>query len=234
MFPIGDTDVEGAGPGWVTAALVVVNAGVFVAQMTLLRPELRDIFQRYGVVPTQILQGDHLYSMITSMFLHGGWVHLINNMLFLWVFGDNVEAALGRALYPLFYICGGVAAMATHVLVNPGSSLPSVGASGAIGAILGAYIVMFPRSQVKVLFLLGFFVIVRRLAAVLFLGVWFAMQFLSGVASLGVETAEAGGVAVWAHIGGFAFGLLIGFLFRGRAKDLTLEREPRRGRRGIL
>lgn len=217
-----------------TAALVAVNAGVFIAQITLFRPELRDIFHRYGVVPTQILQGEHLYSVITSMFLHGGWVHLINNMLFLWIFGDNVEAALGKAFYPLFYICGGVAAMATHVVLNPGSDLPSVGASGAIGAILGAYIVMFPRSQVKVLFLVGFFVIVRRLTAVLFLGVWFAMQFLSGVASLGVETAEAGGVAVWAHIGGFAFGLLIGFLFRGRAKDLTLEREPRGRRQGIL
>jgi len=234
MFPIGDTDVREAGPGVVTIGLVVVNVAVFIAEVTLFRPGLRELFNEYGVVPAQVLQGRQLYSFFTSMFLHGGWVHLISNMLFLWIFGDNVEAAFGKLIYPIAYLLGGIAASLTHVLVSPGSSLPSVGASGAIGTVLGAYVVMFPRSQVRVLMLLGFFIVIRRITAVLFLGLWFVMQFFSGIASLGAETAQTGGVAVWAHVGGFAFGLLMGFLFRGRAKDLTLEREPRRDRRRRL
>jgi membrane associated rhomboid family serine protease len=234
MFPIGDSDVEGAGPGLVTIGLVVVNTAVFIAEITLFRPGLREFFDQYGVVPAQVLQGQQLYSFLTSMFVHGGWFHLIGNMVFLWIFGDNVEAALGRFTYLVFYLLGGIAASLTHVFVSPTSTLPSVGASGAIGAIMGAYVVMFPRSQVRVLLLFGFFLVTRRITAILFLGIWFAMQFFSGIASLGAQTAQTGGVAVWAHVGGFVFGLVIGFLFRGRAKELTLEREPRRGGRGPL
>ncbi len=234
MFPIGDTDVREAGPGLLTIGLVIVNVAVFIIEVTVFRPELRGFFNQYGAVPAQILQGKQLYSLFTSIFIHGGWLHLISNMLFLWIFGDNVEVALGKAVYPLFYLAGGLVASLTHIFVSPSSNLPSVGASGAIGAILGAYIVMFPRSQVRVLLLFGFFVVIRRVTAVFFLGVWFVMQFFSGVASLGAETAQTGGVAVWAHVGGFVFGLLVGFLFRGRAKDLTLEREPERGRRRRL
>jgi membrane associated rhomboid family serine protease len=233
MFPIGDSDVEGSGPGLVTIGLVIVNTAVFIAEITVFRPGLREFFDQYGVVPAQVLQGQQLYSFLTSLFLHGGWFHLISNMVFLWIFGDNVEAALGRFMYLAFYLLGGVAAFLTHVLVNPTSSLPSVGASGAIGAILGAYVVMFPRSQVRVLLLFGFFLVIRRITAILFLGLWFVMQFFSGIASLGAETAQTGGVAVWAHVGGFVFGLLVGFLFRGRAKELTLEREPPRRRRRL-
>ena len=234
MFPIGDSDVEGAGPGVITIALVALNTILFVVEITVFRPGLREFFNQYGVVPAQVLQGEQLYSFVTSMFLHGGWFHLISNMVFLWIFGDNVEAALGKLLYPAFYLLGGVAASLTHVVVSPNSSLPSVGASGAIGAILGAYVVMFPRSRVRVLLLFGYFLVVRRVTAVLFLGIWFVMQFFSGVASLGAETAQTGGVAVWAHVGGFAFGVLMGLLFRGRAKDLTLERTDQRRRRGHL
>ncbi len=230
MFPIGDTDVREAGPGLVTIALVVINALVFIAEITIFRADLTALFARFGVVPTQVLQGEQWYTFLTSLFLHGGWFHLISNMAFLWIFGDNVEAALGKVLYPVFYVLGGIAASLTHVFVNPGATLPSVGASGAIGAVLGAYVVMFPRSQVRVLLLFGFFVVVRRITAVVFLGVWFVTQFFTGVASLGADTAQTGGVAVWAHVGGFVFGLLIGFLFRGRAKDLTLESGPRRRR----
>jgi membrane associated rhomboid family serine protease len=234
MFPIGDSDVEGAGPGLVTIGLIIVNTAVFIAEITIFRPGLRGFFDQYGVVPAQVLQGQQLYSFITSLFLHGGWFHLISNMVFLWIFGDNVEVALGRLIYPAFYLLGGIAASLTHVLVSPNSSLPSVGASGAIGAILGAYVVMFPRSQVRVLLIFGFFMVIRRITAILFLGLWFVMQFFSGIAGLGAETAQTGGVAVWAHVGGFVFGLLVGFLFRGRAEDLTLEREPPRRGRGRL
>lgn len=234
MFPIGDSDVREAGPSLVTIALVVVNVLVFVAEITVFRSRLDELFHRYGVVPAQVLQGKQLDSFITSLFLHGGWFHLISNMVFLWIFGDNVEAALGKLLYPIFYLCGGVAASLVHVLVGPGSSVPSVGASGAIGAVLGAYVVMFPTSQIRVLLLIGFFAVIRRVTAVVFLGVWFVTQFFSGVAGLGAETAQTGGVAVWAHVGGFAFGLVVGLLLRGRAKDLTLEHEPVRADRRRL
>lgn len=234
MFPIGDSDVEGAGLELATIGLVIVNVAVFIAEVTVFRPELREFFDQYGVVPAQVLQGQQLYSFLTSMFVHGGWFHLISNMVFLWIFGDNVEVALGKLTYLVFYLLGGIAASLTHVFVSPSSSLPSVGASGAIGAILGAYVVMFPRSQIRVLLLFGFFLVVRRITAILFLGIWFVMQFFSGIASLGAETAQTGGVAVWAHVGGFVFGLLVGFLFRGRAKDLTLEHEPGHRGRGPL
>jgi membrane associated rhomboid family serine protease len=232
MFPIGDTDVREAGVSIATIGLVVVNVVAFIAEVTTFRPELREFIYQYGVVPTEVLQGRQLYSLFTSMFLHGGWFHLISNMVFLMIFGDNVEAALGKIGYLVFYIGGGLAASAAHILLNMNSRVPSVGASGAIGAVLGSYVVMFPRSQVRVLMFFGFYMMVRRVTAVLFLGIWFLMQFFTGFASLGAETAQTGGVAVWAHVGGFVFGLLIGLFFRGRAQDLTLEREgPRRRRR---
>lgn len=234
MFPIGDDNVRGAGPGILTVGLVLVNVAVFIAEVTIFRPGLRELFNEYGVVPAQVLNGQQLYSFVTSLFLHGGWLHLISNMLFLWIFGDNVEVALGKVIYPVFYLVGGIVASLAHVLLSPSSTLPSVGASGAIGAILGAYVVMFPRSQVRVLMLFGFFMVIRRVTAVFFLGIWFVTQFFTGIASVGAETAQSGGVAVWAHVGGFVFGLLIGFLFRGRAKDLTLERDRGRVGRGRL
>ena len=234
MFPIGDSDVRDAGLAIVTILLVVINVAVFIAEITVFRPGLEEFFATYGVVPARVLQGEQLYSLFTSMFLHGGWFHLISNMVFLWIFGDNVEAALGKVIYPLFYIGGSLAASIAHIAVSPDSTVPSLGASGAIGAILGAYVVMFPRSQVRVMLLIGFFAVVRRITAIIFLGVWFAIQFFTGVASLGAETAQTGGVAVWAHVGGFVFGLLMGFAFRGRAENLTLEREPRGRRRRRL
>ncbi|MFO7917773.1 MAG: rhomboid family intramembrane serine protease [Anaerolineae bacterium] len=231
MFPIDDSDVREAGPGAVTIVLVIINIIAFLAEVLVFRFELRELVRQYGVVPMQILQGRRLYTLFTSLFLHGGWFHLFSNMLILWIFGDNVEAVLGKIPYILFYIAGGIAASMTHVLVNPGSSVPSIGASGAIGAIMGAYVVMFPESQVSVLLLFGFFFIIRRVTALLFLGLWFVMQFFSGIASLGIETAETGGIAVWAHVGGFLFGLLIGFLFKGKAEEMSLEQEERSPRR---
>jgi membrane associated rhomboid family serine protease len=150
------------------------------------------------------------------MFLHGGWLHILGNMLFLWVFGDNIEAVLGDLLYIVFYLAGGLAASVAHILLSPGANVPSLGASGAVAAVLGAYVVMFPKSQVRVLYF-AFFIGVTRVAAVVFLGFWFIMQLFNGVASLGVQTAQTGGIAYWAHIGGFVFGVLVGFFFRAQA-----------------
>ncbi len=223
MFPIGDDDIRGAPPPYVTWVIVALNVLVFLYEISLSQPELRQFTETFGVIPAEILQGRQLYGLFTSMFLHGGWLHIVSNMAFLLVFGDNVEALLGKLSYVLFYLAGGLVAAIAYIAVNPGSTAPSIGASGALAAVLGAYVVMFPGSQIRALVMLGFFVTVTRVTAVIFLGIWFIMQLLSGVASLGVETAQ-GGIAYWAHIGGFVFGLLVGFLLRGRA-----QRAKRRG-----
>jgi membrane associated rhomboid family serine protease len=132
----------------------------------------------------------------------------------LWIFGDNIEAVIGHIGYLIFYLLGGLAASAAHIALNAGSSVPSVGASGAVAAILGAYIVMFPESKVKALVLSGAYMRVTRVSALLFIGFWIVLQFFYGFASLGVETAQTGGVAYFAHIGGFLLGLIGGFVFR--------------------
>lgn len=226
MFPIGDDDVRGAGPGYVNLLLIAVNVIVFLYQVSL-GPGIQDFINRWGVIPANIIQGEGLITLLTSMFLHGGWLHLIGNMLFLWVFGDNIEAVLGHVGYLLFYLAGGLAASAAHILVGPDSTIPSVGASGAIAAVLGAYIVMFPRSRIRVL-LVFFFLTITRVSALVFLGLWFVMQLLNGIAGI-ADTAQTSGIAFWAHIGGFVFGLICGFLLKGRASHL--EFEPRRAYR---
>ncbi len=220
MFPIGDTDVRPRSTAHVTIALVVINTIIFIYESTLSQPALDSLFNQYAVIPTNILAGNHLYTLFTNMFLHGGWMHLIGNMLFLWVFGDNVEAVLGHIGYLIFYLIGGIVASISHVIMNATSTLPSLGASGAIAAVLGAYIIMFPRSQVRVLIFYGIGAGITRVAAILFLGIWAVTQLFNGVASLGVPTSQTSGVAVWAHVGGFILGFIVGLMFRGRAQNL--------------
>ncbi len=217
MIPVGDDRLHGAKPAIVNYLLLTANVLVFLYQVTMSPSAAQDFVNRWGTTPVQILQGNQWITLLTSMFLHGGWLHLIGNMLFLWVFGDNIEATVGSFFYLIFYLAGGVAATATHIFLNPQSAVPSVGASGAISAVLGAYIVMFPRARVHALVLFGFWAYMTRVSAILFLGIWFLTQLLSGVASLGVQTAQTGGVAFWAHIGGFVFGFVMGFLMRGAA-----------------
>jgi membrane associated rhomboid family serine protease len=166
-----------------------------------------------------------LVSVFVAMFLHGGWLHIVGNMLFLWVFGNNVEERLGPIRYLLFYLVGGVAAFALQLLLDPGSAIPTLGASGAIAAVLGAYIVTYPRARVLTLVIL-FFITLVELPAFLVLGIWFVLQLFSGVGQLGAEVN--GGVAYWAHVGGFAFGLLVGFLLRraGRRRGTAFGSVP--------
>lgn len=221
MFPIGDQDVRGATRPFVNWGLVAINVIVFIYQLTLSEAQLEQFFYTFGVVPAVVVQGENLFSLLSSMFMHGGWMHIASNMLFLFVFGDNIEAVLGKLGYLIFYLLGGLAASTAHILFNVNSQLPSIGASGAIAAVMGAYLVMFPRSRVRVLMFLFYRVTVTEVTAVLFLGIWFVMQLFNGVASLGVPTAQTGaGVAYWAHIGGFVSGLVVGVLFRGRAQRL--------------
>jgi membrane associated rhomboid family serine protease len=153
--------------------------------------------------------GEVLAPLVTAMFLHGGFLHVIGNMLFLWVFGDNVEDRFGHVGFLAFYLLAGVAANYAHVLINPASVVPTIGASGAVAGVLGAYILFYPGARVVTLVPLGFFLQVVELPAFLFLGIWFLIQFASGFFSLGTGMANSGGVAWWAHVGGFAAGFLL-------------------------
>jgi len=235
MFPVGDTDVRGARFPIVTWVLIGINVLVFLYELTLSPSELEQFFQIFGVVPEQIQAGENLLSLLTSMFMHGGWAHILGNMAFLFVFGDNIEAVLGKVLYLIFYLAGGLAASFAHILFNLGSNIPSVGASGAIAAVMGAYVVMFPGANVRMLVFLGYRAGITSVKALVFLGIWFVSQLLNGVASLAAPTAQTSGVAVWAHVGGFVAGLLVGVLFRGRAQRIGLETEAQPARqRGFL
>jgi membrane associated rhomboid family serine protease len=216
MFPIGDENVPTRGFPFVNYALILVNVLAFLYEISLGQNTLQDFVTRWGVVPANIQAGTGYITLLTSMFLHGSWLHLLGNMVFLWVFGDNVEAVFGHIGYLIFYMLGGLAASFTHIFFNMGSGVPSIGASGAIAAVLGAYIIMFPRARVRLLVLaFGFWV--TRVSAIIFLGIWFLTQLFSGVTSIGVNTAQTDGVAVWAHVGGFLFGILAGLLMRNRA-----------------
>jgi membrane associated rhomboid family serine protease len=151
------------------------------------------------------------------MFMHGGWMHLIGNMLYLWIFGDNIEDRLGHIGYLIFYLAGGVAAALLQVVISPSSGIPMVGASGAIAAILGAYLVMYPNSRVYTFVPIGYFARLTLMPAIVVLGLWFLLQILSGVGSL--SALNEGGTAYFAHIGGFIFGLVGGWLFKKRGRE---------------
>ncbi|HSH31904.1 MAG TPA: rhomboid family intramembrane serine protease [Candidatus Saccharimonadales bacterium] len=203
----------------VTTALILVNVAAFALEITALgaggEQALSAFIGTYGVVPAS-LGGLTNPDLITSLFLHGGFAHLLFNMLFLAAFGDNIEEALGRISYLLFYLVSGVLASLTHIWFNPASTVPTMGASGAIAGILGAYLVLQPRGRVKAIFFFGFFVTVIAVPAMLFILFWFAAQLFTGIASLGVDTAQTGGVAYWAHIGGFVAGLVLVMLWPKR------------------
>ena len=206
FFPIGDDQVKGGHYPTLSYTFIALNIAVFLYQLQF--PDA--LVGEFGSVPAATVRGENLLTLFTSMFLHGGWAHLIGNMVFLWVFADNIEATIGSTRFLLFYLAGGLAAHAAHIYFNWYSTVPTIGASGAIAAVMGAYLVMFPTSRIKV----WFFFLIFRMPAIFFLGFWIAMQWISGTASLEVNTAQSGGTAWWAHIGGFAFGVLAGFYFR--------------------
>jgi membrane associated rhomboid family serine protease len=209
----------------ITYSLIGVCVAVFAVELWITASSgdagLDRFFDQWGAVPANITAsyeaGDYLgqamLGIFTSMFLHVGWLHLLGNMLFLWIFGNNVEDRLGRIPFLLFYLVGGVAAALSQVAIDPHSMAPLVGASGAIAAALGAYIVLFPGSRILSLVFLGFFYQLLEVPALVVLGYWFVLQLLSGFTALGGETAN-GGVAFFAHIGGFALGVLVGVLLR--------------------
>jgi membrane associated rhomboid family serine protease len=209
MFPVSDVIPSRTVP-FVTIVLIAVNAVVFLYQVTLGPNELRLFMGSYAVIPASFWWP----SLVTSQFLHAGWMHIIWNMVYLWIFGDNVEDRLGHAGYLIFYLGAGAAAATLQVLFNPFSAVPMVGASGAIAGVMGAYFVLYPQSRVLTAIFVFFFFDLVEIPAVFFLGFWFLMQLLSGVGSLGARTAAAGGTAFWAHVGGFVAGAVIGLGLR--------------------
>ena len=186
---------------------------------------LAGFIERWGTIPAElsaaVRAGDWLsepvLDVFTSMFLHAGWLHLLGNLLFLWIFANNVEDRLGRGLFLAFYLGGGVAAVVAQTLIDPASEIPMIGASGAISATLGAYAVLFPGARIQSLVFLGFFYQLVAVPAILVLGVWFLLQVVDGVASLGAATGLDDGVAFFAHIGGFVAGAVCALPFRARA-----------------
>ena len=224
MIPLYDRNPTRSLP-IVTIGLIVACFAVFGYELTISMgggdAALEAFFDRWGAVPAKIstaIDEGNWFSgatlgILTSMFLHGGWLHVLGNMLYLWIFGNNVEDRLGRVGFLLFYVVGGIAAALAQVVIDPTSTNPLVGASGAIAAALGAYLVLFPRARILSLVFLGFFYQLLEVPALVILGFWFVLQLISGFASLGAQTAE-GGVAFFAHIGGFALGLVVGVLLR--------------------
>jgi membrane associated rhomboid family serine protease len=209
MIPLRDT-VQSSRFPVVTVAIICVNAFVFLIELNLGSLGLEQLFFSWGIVPLRFthprLEANY-FTLLSSMFLHGGWMHIIGNMWSLWIFGDNVEDRMGRAGFLCFYLLSGLAAGAVHIMTNPYSRVPTVGASGAIAGVMGAYLLLFPHSTVVTLVPIFFFMQVIEIPAVLFLGFWFITQLFSGTLSLAAGT-QAGGVAWWAHIGGFAVGFL--------------------------
>lgn len=217
MIPLKDLNPSRTTP-FVNIALIVTNVLVFLYQVNLPPWALKAFVFAYATIPAKIpaLLAGHgsaqlaLEPLFTSMFLHGGWMHLLGNMLFLYIFGDNVEDYFGHAAYLLFYLVCGVGSGLVHVLFNLHSGIPAIGASGAISGVMGAYILLYPRARV----LTFFFIFLLPVPAFLILGYWFVFQFLEALNGIGGD--PAGGVAVWAHVGGFLIGMLITVIFAKR------------------
>jgi membrane associated rhomboid family serine protease len=207
MFPIGDDDSARRTTPIVTYALIALNVLFFFVELSGGDP----FIEHWSVVPRRLLAnpGSDFPTIFTSMFMHAGWLHLGGNMLYLWIFGDNVEDSFGHLKFVIFYLLCGIAATMAQLAFTTGSNLPNLGASGAIAGVLGAYILLFPRGQVKVLMGRG----VIPMPALVVIGLWIVLQFVSGIGSI-TSTAETGGVAYMAHIGGFLAGVVLTFLLR--------------------
>ena len=233
MFPTGDDNIPGKGPGIVTILFIAINLLVFLFLQGAGSND--DFTYGYAAIPAEITTGEDLtatqvvetssgpvevpqapgpnpifLTLLTSMFMHAGWLHLIGNMLFLWVFGDNVEHTISRALYVIFYLLAGVIGALAQILISSDSPIPRLGASGAVSGVLGAYLVLFPRNRVRV------FVGLRQgvVPAMVMIGIWALFQFINGIGAFAVAEETTGGVAYMAHIGGFVVGLIAGAIAR--------------------
>ncbi len=233
MFPIGDDNRDRERWPVVTAILIAVNVLVFLYELSVQSRDpyqLVELINRWGVVPREYALGRDLpptiplpyyATLVTSMFLHGGWGHLLGNMLYLWIFGDNVEDRFGRIAFLLFYLATGAIGALTQIIADPGLRMPTVGASAAISGVLGAYVTMFPRKRVRVLL----FVFIIDVPALLVIGLWAITQFVSSAGTLAARTVETGGVAYMAHVGGFVAGVVGALVWRAFA-GVPRQRHP--------
>ena len=221
MLPLRDINPTYRFP-IVTVTLIGVNVAVFILELMFSAQGQLELFiGRYAIIPYELTRGVDLpppslrpafLTIFTAMFLHGGFLHIAGNMLYLWIFGNNVEDNMGHLRFLIFYLLCGVAASVAQIAVNPASDVPNIGASGAIAGVLGAYIIMHPRAQVETLLFLGYFIRVVRIPALIVLGYWILIQLLQGLLSLGLPAS--GGVAWFAHIGGFFAGVILVHIFR--------------------
>ena len=228
MIPLKDLTPRRSFP-IMTLLLIVANVAVFFYQISLPPKAADALLKTYGLVPIRIqyaLAGTHhvtfaqaFFPLFTCMFLHGGWMHIIGNMWFLWIFGGNVEDRFGSFPYLLFYLVCGLGSGISQVLFSWGSNIPSIGASGAISGVLGAYIVFFPGSRILTLVPLFIIWFLARIPAIVFIGLWFLVQLLSGVGTM--AAINQGGVAWWAHVGGFALGAIIAFATKSQARPVA-------------
>jgi membrane associated rhomboid family serine protease len=221
MFPLRDTQPSYSKPV-VTVFLIVINILIFLFEFSLDPYSQNAFIATYGLVPDNF----HFVNVLTSMFLHGGWMHVLGNMWFLWIFGDNIEDILGHGKYLVFYLLCGIAAGMTQTLFTPGSRVPMVGASGAIAGVMGAYLIKFPRSQIRTLLFVVFFITTFDVPAWVMLIYWFGIQLLNGVGTVGSSAASQGGTAFLAHVGGFVTGIVLVNLMRpqqrySQRKDLS-------------
>ena len=214
LFPIGDDNSRERSVSVVTYGLIALNVLFFFVELSGGEP----FIQKWSVVPHRLVAnpGEDFITIFSSMFMHGGWMHLFGNMLYLWIFGDNVEDNFGHLKFLIFYLLYGVAATVSQVAFNSNSNVPNLGASGAIAGVLGAYILLFPKGQVRVMMGRG----IVNMPAFVVLGLWILLQFVNGIGSI-ANTAETGGVAYMAHLGGFIAGIILTFLFRGRQRMAT-------------
>jgi membrane associated rhomboid family serine protease len=221
-IPLRDISRRPVHPPVVTVSIIVINVLVFFLELTG-----GDAFvQRWSVIPADIVAGQNWVTILTSMFMHGGWMHIIGNMVFLWAFGPAIEDAMGHLRYLVFYLLGGVVASLAQIAAASTSTVPSLGASGAIAAVMGAFLITYPRDRIRTLLFLGWFIQVAVLPASLLIGIWFVIQLFSQVGSVvTTQSGQSGGVAYMAHIGGLIFGFVTARLFEDsrRIAAQTLE-----------
>ena len=227
MFPVGDDRVAGGPPALVTYALIALNVLAFFVELSQpSEASLQSFIQAWGVVPREYAAAQDLpptiplpfwTTLVTSMFLHGGWMHLGGNMLYLWIFGDNLEKVMGWGRFLAFYLICGLVASFAHIAFGSGSNIPAVGASGAISGVLGGYILLFPHNRIRVLMRGG----IAQVPAVVVLGLWIVIQFVNGLGQIATTSETGGGVAYMAHIGGFVAGLILVKLMATRRPALA-------------
>lgn len=220
MIPLRDANPTQS-TAVVTIALVVINVLVFLVELALqAQGQLNQFIMTWGIIPAELTSNPlaEAPTLFSAMFLHGGWAHLLGNMLYLWIFGDNIEDRLGSGRFLVFYLLAGLVATGVQVAINPGSQVPNIGASGAIAGVLGGYLILFPGARILTLFIR----VTTEVPAVIVLGFWFVLQLFYGVASLSTMDLQVGGVAFFAHVGGFVAGMVL-------IKPFQLGRGPRDG-----